>query len=258
MSTPSFKNLLLSRLDAKELARITPSLEHIPLTAKKVLVEVNSPIEYVYFPEAGICSLLAVTRKAGPIEVGMMGLEGMTDMLIEVGDISYLRTIVQMAGSAWRMKAEDFACSLSHSQPFARLVLRYKEALAIQFAYSAFAHGTFTIEERLSRWILMRHDRAQCETFPIVHDFMAAMLAVRRSGVTSAIHTLEGYGAIKSTRGMITIRDRDKLLDYAGECYGVSERAYQRIMESKGPSKPASEGSRHLEPDAQTSIGRRI
>jgi hypothetical protein len=110
------------------------------------------------------------------------------------------------------------------------VTLRYKDVTAIQFAYTALAHGSFTIEERLARWLLMSHDRSRRETIPMIHEFLAAMLAVRRSGITTATHLLEGVGAIKAVRGAITIRDRAKLLEIAGESYGTPEAEYDRLM----------------------------
>jgi len=77
---------------------------------------------------------------------------------------------------------------------------------------------------------LMSQDRSMRESIPMVHEFLAAMLAVRRSGVTTATHVLEGYGAIKASRGTITIRDRAKLIELAGGSYGTAEAEYDRLM----------------------------
>jgi CRP-like cAMP-binding protein len=160
----------------------------------------------------------------------MFGFEGMSNMVLRLGDRTCLTALVQVAGTAWRVKAEDFCVLLREAPSLNELTLRYKEAIAIQFAYTAFANGTFKIEERLARWLLMSQDRAQRETIPMVHAFIAAMLAVRRSGVTTATHILEGTGAIKAVRGEITIRDRAKLVELAGESYGVPEAEYERLM----------------------------
>jgi CRP-like cAMP-binding protein len=150
--------------------------------------------------------------------------------VVRPGDRTALSSIIQVAGSAWRIDAEDFS-ELLHTQPsLNEITLRYKEAVSIQFAYTALSHGSFTIEERLARWLLMSQDRSQRETIPMVHEFLAMMLAVRRSGVTTATHVLEGLGAIRASRGSITIRSREKLLEIAGESYGVPEAEYDRLM----------------------------
>jgi CRP-like cAMP-binding protein len=151
-------------------------------------------------------------------------------MVVRSGDRTSLSAVVQVAGSAWRISANDFSRLLHTLPSLNEMTLRYKEASAIQFAYTALAHGSFTIEERLARWLLMSHDRSKRDTIPMVHEFLAAMLAVRRSGVTTATHVLEGVGAIKAVRGAMTIRSREKLLEFAGESYGEPEAEYERLM----------------------------
>lgn len=226
----SIENRLLSRLDDQDFKAIFPLLKKVDLALKTVVLERDQKIEFVYFPENCTCSILALTDCVEPIEVGMVGYEGMTDMTVVAGDISRMRTIVQGPGTAWRMKAEDCVQALRDRPSFNETVMRFKEVVAIMFAYTALAHGSFTIEERLARWLLMSHDRVRRDQIPMIHEFLAAMLAVRRSGVTTAMHVLEGQGAIKATRGMITVRDRAKLLELSGGSYGVPEAEYERLM----------------------------
>lgn len=230
MSRSPVQNKLLQKLTTADFEAVWPRLERVDLELKQQVLTRGEVIAFVYFPETSVCSLLAQTDHVQPIEVGMFGFEGMSNMVVRAGDRTALSSVVQVAGEAWRITAENFS-SLLHSQPsLNEMALRYKEASAIQFAYTAFAHGSFTIEERLARWLLMSHDRSRRETIPMIHEFLAAMLAVRRSGVTTAMHVLEGYGAIKAIRGAITIRDRPKLLELAGESYGVPEAEYDRLM----------------------------
>jgi CRP-like cAMP-binding protein len=230
MSQSQIQNKLLLKLTTEDFNSVWPLIERVDLPLKQEIITRGEIISYVYFPENCVASMLAKTESVSAIEVGMCGFEGMTDMVVRAGDRSALASVVQVAGAAWRIKAEDCA-RLLHSVPsLNEVTLRYKEVVAIQFAYTALAHGSFTIEERLARWLLMSHDRSKRETIPMVHEFLAAMLAVRRSGITTSIHVLEGIGAIKAVRGAITIRDRSKLLDIAGESYGTPEAEYDRLM----------------------------
>jgi CRP-like cAMP-binding protein len=230
VSQSEIKNKLIRILPAEEYEVFRPFMHKVELGLKDRILTKGDTIKCVYFPEDCICSLMAETESVNAIEVGMFGFEGMSNMVIRTGDQTALTAVVQLAGTAWRMDAEDFVRMLHELPGLNELLLRYKEAVSIQFAYTALAHGSFTIEERLARWLLMSHDRSQRDTLPIVHEFLAAMLAVRRSGVTTATHVLEGLGAIKASRGSITIRDRAKLLDIAGESYGVPEAEYDRLM----------------------------
>jgi CRP-like cAMP-binding protein len=224
------KSSLLAQLTKEDRTAFTPQLELVELAHKQHLLEPDAEIDFVYFPETCVCSVLALTKREPPIEVGMFGFEGMSDFVIRPGDRSYLRTKVLVSGAAWRIPAGPFAAALATLPSLYEVTLRYKDAAAIQCAYTSFANGSFTLEERLARWLLMVQDRSGSEALPIVHQFMASILAVRRSGVTTATHVLEGVGAIKATRGSIVVTNRAKLEEMAGESYGPAERACADLM----------------------------
>jgi CRP-like cAMP-binding protein len=224
------RNNLLRKLSEADFEVVAPCLVSVDLVLKQEILHRGNPIDYVYFPEDCVCSVLALTDNVNPIEVGIFGYEGMSDLLLREGQTSALTLLIQVAGSAFRIGAADFVRLFNEQPSFRDMVLRYKEVAAIQFAFTALAHGSFTIEERLARWLLMSFDRSKRETIPMVHEFLAAMLAVRRSGITTATHVLEGAGAIRASRGSITIRDRNKLLEMAGESYGAPEAYYDLLF----------------------------
>ena len=66
----------------------------------------------------------------------------------------------------------------------------------------------------------------------LTHEVLSTALAVRRAGVTDALHELEGLGLIRSTRGQINILDRHGLIGFADGCYGEPEAEYERLMAS--------------------------
>jgi CRP-like cAMP-binding protein len=114
--------------------------------------------------------------------------------------------------------------------PAASLLLaNYVHTTEVQVAYSALANGRYNMHERLARWILMCHDRIEGD-LPLTHEFLSLMLGVRRSGVTDELHKLEGTLSIKATRGNIHVRNRERLEDIAGGCYGPPEDEYERLI----------------------------
>lgn len=230
MSEKVLGNRLLQLLPADDLSSIRHWLEPVELAFKDTLVESDVPISYVYFPESCVLSIVALANRDTRIEVGMVGFEGMTALSVKDGDSSPFRWIIQLPGAAWRMKSENFRLAFNGYGSVSELIMRYHEARAIQFAYTALAHGSFTLTERLARWLLMSHDRGRSDSMPHVHEFIASMLAVRRSGVSAAIHYLEGLGAIRAGRGEISIVDRSKLIAIAAGGYGVAEAEYDRLM----------------------------
>jgi len=226
------RNRILLKLSAAELGYVGPRLEPFQFNLHEKVIRPNTPITHVYFPDSGQLSVIAGARNAEPIEVGMVGREGTTDMVLVPGkDRSPFTYLVQMSGNGWRMSAEDYASALGRFPDMHFRAIRFLQWMMIQVSYAALSHGCYTIEERLARWLLMAHDRIDGDELPLVHQFVSMMLGVRRAGVTEAIHVLEGRKAIRATRGKITILDRAKLEEAAGGSYGVTEAEYRRLLE---------------------------
>lgn len=223
-------NLLLRKLGHDDLRRFLSLSERVPLTKGQTLLEPFTEIDAVYFPLTAVCSVIAGAQTDSPIEVGMFGPEGMSNMLVRSGDRSFFKTIVFIEGEALRIAASDFTRLLVEVAALNEMTLRYKDFAAAQYGNSAHANGAFTIEARVARWLLMVLDRVGANEFPTFHALVASLLSVRRSGVTTAVHVLEGTGAIKATRGRVTILNRAKLEDIAGESYGATEEAYKLIL----------------------------
>jgi CRP-like cAMP-binding protein len=103
-----------------------------------------------------------------------------------------------------------------------------------QAQQTALVNSHLTVERRLARWLLMMHDRISGDEFDLTHEFLAAMLGVRRPGVTVALHMLEGRHLIRSTRSHIGIRDRAGLEKLAASGYGLPEAHYRRLFPGAG------------------------
>jgi CRP-like cAMP-binding protein len=226
-----YKNELLRRLSPDDLASLEPSMDRTPLLAHMVLELSNSPIEHVYFIEEGIASVVAKISKGRDTEVGLIGTEGMTGVLLVLGDDrSVHETYVQLEGSAIRVPASTLVAALSESVTLKSFLLRYVQSLYIQTGYTALVNARSKLDERLARWLLMYHDRVSGDRFAITHEFVSIMLGVRRPGVTVAIQELEGRGLIKATRGEIVIRDRSGLVLLANGTYSEPESEYERLI----------------------------
>jgi len=227
------RNRILASLPSQSFDRLVGDLEAVKLSFRQVLVEPNEPTENVYFLESGLGSVVANAPDSNKrIEIGHIGFEGMSGIHCLLGvDRTPARTFMQAAGSALRISAEHLTLAMSEDPALKAHLLRYVQSYQLQLAYSALANGRYTIPERLARWLLMCHDRIGSDVMPLQHEFLALMLGVRRSGVTTEIHVLEGVHAIKATRARIQILDRAKLEEFAGGCYGIPEAEYVRLME---------------------------
>jgi CRP-like cAMP-binding protein len=231
LSKPSVRNRLLQAMSEDDFARLAPRLEPVTLSVKDMLVEPNQPIEHVHFLEEGLASVVAISPDNERLEVGHIGREGMTgEPVILTVDRTPHQTFIQVAGSGLRMRAEALWGAMEASPSLKALLLRWVQVLMIQTAQSALANGRYTIQERLARWLLMCHDRLDGDDLPLTHEFLSLMLGVRRSGVTEALHVLEGVKIVRTSRGRIHILDREKLEEIAGDCYGLSEAEYAKLI----------------------------
>lgn len=230
--TQSFvRNRLLSALTPKDYELLQPYLEAATLDKDMVLEDCDEPVEHVYFLNSGIGSIMAFTHSGDRIEAGLFGRDGMSGTALVLGaDQSPLKCVVQVAGDAHRIPASALRQAIGQSTTLHALLLRYSQVMAIQTAFTALANVTHPIEVRLARWLLMAHDRVDGDEVALTHDYLAIMLAVRRPSVTTALHVLEGNHFIKSTRGLVTIRDRTSLEEFADGSYGKPEAEYDRLI----------------------------
>jgi CRP-like cAMP-binding protein len=139
-------------------------------------------------------------------------------------------TNVQIEGTWLRVEAATFQAAMARSPALTNLLMRYVQTFLLTVSQTAVANGSFTIEERLARWLLLAHDRIDGDDLPLTHEFLSLMLGVRRSGVTTALHVLQGARMIRAKRGVITVLDRAKLEVAAGSTYGIPECEYERLI----------------------------
>jgi CRP-like cAMP-binding protein len=194
-----------------------------------VLYEGGEPIEHIYFPNDGLISLLVVMDEKTTREVGLIGNEGMLGIAVVLGvNATPTRALIQMPGSAMRMKANALRVELKRGGAFQNVLQRYSHALFTQVSQSAACIGSHEVDKRLSRWLVMTHDRAPGDEFEMKHEFMAMMLGVTRSVVTRAAGHLQNEKMISYTRGQVTVLDRSRLEATACECYAVVKKEYER------------------------------
>ncbi len=229
-----FRNQLLHALSVEDLALLTPHLTPVKLASRDELERPNRPIKTIVFPESGIISVVAHGARRKQIEAGIIGREGMTGLMVVLGnDRSPHSTYVQIPGEGYRMAPDDLRKAMRERSTLHNILLRFAQAFMIQATHTAISNGSAKLEERLARWLLMAHDRVDGDKLPLVHEFLALMLNVRRPGVTVAVHSLERQGLIRAERGIITVVDRKGLEETADASYGVPEAEYKRLMRNR-------------------------
>lgn len=225
------QNHLLAALPAADCERLLPALELVPLPLGWAIYEAGGQLGYVYFPTNGIVSLLYVMEdgaSAGTAVTGNEGCMGIASIL--GGDSTPIRTIVQSAGYAYRLKAEVVKREFERSGPLQRLLLRYTQALLTQIAQTAACNRHHLLEQQLCRLLLLCLDRLSASELTMTQELIAYMLGVRREGVTEAAGKLQKDGLIDYRRGHIIMMDRPKLEARVCECYTVVKRELDRLL----------------------------
>lgn len=230
-SRADMRNRLLAKLSGADWALLAPHLEMVALKERQVVEVPNKPLTHVYFVETGVVSVVAVNAEDHRIEVGVIGKEGMTGVPLVFGDDRAQHSAyMQIGGNGWQLSAAAFVEALSRSWSLRALMMKSAQAFMIQTAHTALANGRAKLEERLARWLLMAHDRLDCDAVPLTHEFLAVMLGVRRAGVTVALHSFERRGLIATKRGQLTLINRAGIEEVAGSFYGIPEAELKRLM----------------------------
>lgn len=219
------RNRILLVLPNGEYEALRPLLSLVELPRHTILHEPGEKLEFAYFLNRGLVSLMVATREGKTVEVGVVGNEGLVGMPAVVGlDRSPHRAIVQIAGDGFRLRA-DALCSVLPSMPqFQWITSRQAVIQGLQAAQSAACNRLHGIEKRLARWLLIMQDRADNSSLSITHDFLATMLGTDRPSVSLAASLLQRKGAIGYTRGVVHILSREKIEEAACECYKVMQQ----------------------------------
>ncbi|CZT33029.1 cAMP-binding domain of CRP or a regulatory subunit of cAMP-dependent protein kinases [Rhizobium sp. 9140] len=225
------ENGLLAALSEADRASLDPHLELVELDVKQPLFNSYEPIEYVHFFLSGLSSEIAGSGRA-QIEVGCVGREGFSghSVILDV-EASPHYAFMQGRGTALRIRSDLLRQLVDQRATLRRMLLRFSHVFTTQIAQTALADGRFTLQQRLARWILMCQDRVG-NTMPLTHEFLALMLGVRRPGVTTTLHILEGEHLIKAERASITVLNRAGLIETAAGSYGLPEQEYRRLINS--------------------------
>lgn len=225
------RNRLLAALPAADLNLLETNLQYVQLEKRRVMEAPNKPIDYVYFPETVIASVVAVCGREERIEIGLIGCEGMTGIPLLMDDHKTPHsTYVQVEGEALRIETDAFRKLLAQNASLHNRLLRFAQVFTAQIAQTALANGRAKLEQRLARWILMAHDRTVADDVAMTHEFLAVMLGVRRASVTVALDSFEKKGVIEARRGTITVVDRKAIEKMAGHFYGVPEAEFRRLI----------------------------
>lgn len=225
-------NRLLAALPAAEFERVRGDLEEVSLPLGRSIYEAGAHMQYLYFPTAGIISLLQVMEDGSSGEIAVVGNEGVVGIsLFMGGETTPSRAVVQSRARAQRLPAGKLMAEFRRGGELQHLLLRYTQALITQMSQTAVCNRHHAVEQQLCRWLLMSVDRLPAgEELVMTQELIANMLGVRREGVTEAARKLQEAGLIRYARGHIAVLDRPKLEARVCECYSTVKKEYARLL----------------------------
>jgi len=234
------QNQLLAALPRDEFARLAPNLQRVPLLLGEMIYEPGQQLQYALFPTTAIVSLHYVTASGAASESAGVGNEGLVGIsLFMGGDTTPSSAVVQTAGHAYRLERGLLMQEFDRGGSTHRLLLRYTQALITQMSQTAACNRHHSVQQQLSRWLLLTLDRSPTHELVMTQELVASMLGVRRESVTEAAGRLQQAGTIRYRRGHITVLDRPGLETHACECYAVVRKELKRLLSDVRNVQPA-------------------
>jgi len=224
-------NAILASLSESDAVALRPHLKATHLQQKTVLFEAGDNIKAVYFPITAVVSLVVSLATGETTEAAMVGKDGAVGFASALdGKVSLSRAIVQLSGDAMVCEPSAFRSAALQSEKLISKIMRHEQTLFAQAQQSTACMANHEVEARLCRWLLRARDLSGSDQLPFTQEFLAEMLGVRRTSVTTVAHTLQEAGTIKYTRGRIEILNIEALQDSACECYETVKGQYSQLL----------------------------
>ncbi|WP_412772375.1 Crp/Fnr family transcriptional regulator [Nitrobacter sp.] len=224
-------NWLLGAMESTSRKRIDPHLEPIKFKLGVVVCEAGGLLKHAYFPQGAVLSLLTVLENGSAIETANIGREGAFGLFAAMySRVSFNRCLVQLEGGTLRCPIEVLQSEFKRSEHMRDLFVSYSETLLSQVQQTVACNALHTTEERMCRWLLMMHDRAEGEALPYTHEFLSHMLGANRKSVTLAAQSLQTAGLISYRRGRISVHDRPGLEKASCECYAIVKERFDAFL----------------------------
>lgn len=222
---------MLGAFEAASRRRIDPHLEPITLKLGAVVCEAGGLLQHAYFPQGSVLSLLTVLENGSAIETANIGREGAFGLFAAMySRASFNRCIAQLEGDLLRCPIQVLRTEFQRSENVRDLLVSYSETLLSQVQQSVACNAMHTTQEKICRWLLMMHDRAEGEVLSYTHEFLSDMLGANRKSVTLAAQTLQTDGLISYRRGKIQILDRRGLERASCECYAIVRERFDAFL----------------------------
>lgn len=227
----SIHNRLLRTLRPATRERLFAEMQPVKLLRGQAIDHHDGHIHHMFFVDRGFISAVKTMADGRTVEVGGVGVEGVTDPeSVLGGDRAVLDSLVQIPGEAFRIRRDSLRREAERDAQLTQLIQDYTRFLLGVVAQTAACNRLHSLEERCCRWLLIGNDNAGSDKFPLTHEFLAEMLGGTRASVSIAARMLKNAGLIDYVRGDVTILDREGLEEACCECYRATQAELDRLF----------------------------
>jgi CRP-like cAMP-binding protein len=224
-------NRVLLALPQATLTGMRRAFEFVELERKQVINHADERVKYIYFVNRGLVSLVKTMQDGRTVEIGVVGVEGLTDSHSLLGfDRAPMEAIVQIPGTAFRIRRDELKELMADDKKLRDALEKYANFSLLGFAQTAACNRLHHLEERCCRWLLIAQDSALSDTFSLTHEFLAMMLGVHRAGVSITASFLQKAGLIQYKHGQVSIINRGGLEAAACECYANMGKEFEKLF----------------------------
>lgn len=225
------RNFVLRALGDADRRAMEGEMRDVPLASGDVLYEPDYPVEWVYFPQTAVLSVVTVMADGRTVESDTIGCESVVGVLAALGSsVAISRTLTQIPGSATRISASGLRRQAAVSAELRKLLIRHSQANLAQAHQSVACNALHGVNQRLCRWLLMSQDRTVNGFVELTHQYLATMVGVHRTTITQALSALAADKLIRPGRGRIEILDRARMEAQVCECYGAVQANLKRLI----------------------------
>lgn len=243
-------NRLLGALEPESRRRLDPHLEPVEFKLGDMVCDAGGLLKHAYFPQGSVLSLLTVLQNGSAIETANIGREGAFGLFAAMySRVSFNRCIVQLEGHTVRCPIQLLQYEFRNSEHVRDLFVSYSETLLSQVQQTVACNAMHSTEERMCRWLLMMHDRAEGEALPYTHEFLSQILGANRKSVTLAAQSMQNAGLISYRRGTIQVLDRLGLEKASCECYAIVKERFDAFLTPPSTAVPGHNKSRSDQSD---------
>jgi len=229
------RNYVLRAMGRADRRALEPHMQEIALGAGDILYEPGYPVEWVYFPDTAVLSVVTVMSDGRMVESDTVGCESVVGVLSALGaSPSISRTFTQIGGDAIKLSAARLRRQGEESGALRRLLIRHAQANLAQAHQSVACNALHDLNQRLCRWLLMSQDRTAEMEVRLTQQYLATMLGVQRTTVTEALRQLATAGLISRGRGRIRLLDRPRLEAQVCECYEAVRANLGQLIGAEG------------------------